>query len=547
MSADLMERFQRFVAGDSAALNGVTEQDRFDPASPLIGKLPAEAGIEAIQSRLLPVILGGGPASLRAYELLACYYFAWGEWDLFYQLTGAFLKRMERVLTEPRLDDARFVVWADAAIQIGYTSVGINFQKLNSSREVEIECLDRIYATIARRLMRRAWRGAAPVVEGPLRVAHCVDFALSLGNAITKEVDMIVECTSERQQLYVLSTEINSAAVSMPLALFALRTAPSESLGQAVIRKWTAVGCTVGLFGKPESYCERILAMDRFIREEGIRAVFYHTGVASGMACVLSYLRPAPVQINAHCGLPMFSRAVTATRFWIRGQAERYLRHFGEDHAAFVMPAILSSEARGRPSGRPPAAPVRIATAGNRLPVMMDDTYVGLIVRLLKRFPSARFDAFGMGTFTEVEARFARLGIGSERVQFHGHAHDLTASLAECDVFINTMTRGGGLVPAQAIMAGIPAVNIATVENGYPPDGTRFIDAQYLPADLEAMETFAARLISDPDYRDCVARAQLERLQTVHSPEKTVPMYEQLAERLLTESRPVVEGIEWLT
>lgn len=549
MSADLAQQFQRFVVGEPNALDGVTERDCFDPASPAIPGILSDVGIETVQTRLFPVILAGGPASLRAYELLASYYFAWDEWDLFHQLTVAYLPRLEAILRDRRMAEDRFTAWADAAIQIGFLSVAINFQKLNSARDFEIERLDRIYATIAERLSRRTCRIVAREAEGPLRIAHCVDFVNSLNNAIIKEVDTILECAGPGQRLYLLSTELCSSANRAPLSVFQFTSHPSASNGSALLARWAGAGCTVRLFTEPDSYCERIVAMHRFICEEGIQTVFYHTGIASGMACVLSYLRPAPVQLNVHQGLPMFSRAIAATRFWVRGQAERYRQYFGGDHAAFVMPAILRAAPRRRKSARSAEAAVCIATAGNRLPVMMDEVFVGLIARLLTRFPSSRFEAFGVGEFSGVVARFARCGIAADRVRFHGHVEDLTAALAECDVFINTMTRGGGLVPAQAIMAGIPAVNIATVENGYPPDGTRFIDAQYLPADIEAMETFAVRLIADPDYRDCVAREQLERLTLLHAPERTVPMCERLAARLREgrERTPAVEGVEWLT
>lgn len=549
MSVDLARQFQGYVAGDPGALDGVTERDCFDPASPAIPAMLSQVGIETVQARLLPLVLAGGPASLRAYELLAGYYFAWGEWDLFHQLTVAFLPRLEAILGDRRMAEDRFTAWADAAIQIGYLSVAVNFQKLNSARDFEIERLDHIYTMIAERLSRRTCRVVAREAGGPPRIAHCVDFVNSLNNAIVKEVDTILECSSADQRLYILSTELCSSANRAPLSVFRFASHPSATTGRALLAKWAAAGRDIRIFAEPDSYCERIVAMHRFIKEEGIQTVFYHTGIASGMACVLSYLRPAPVQLNVHQGLPMFSRAIAATRFWVRGQAERYGRYFDGSHTAFVMPAILRFAPRSRTVARRATDGVCIATAGNRLPVMMDEAFVGLISRLLKRFPSARFEAFGLGEFSAVAERFARCGVAADRVCFRGHAEDLTAALAACDVFINTMTRGGGLVPAQAIMAGIPAVNIATVENGYPPDGTRFIDAQYLPADLDAMETFAVRLIADAEYRDRVAREQLERLRSLHAPAKTVPIYERLATCLRAgpEPRPAVEGIEWLT
>jgi len=548
MNNGLAERFQAFLAGSSHVLDGVTEQDRFDGSSPLISGILLRFGIEMVQSRLLSLIHGGSPASLRAYELLAGYYFAWGEWELFLKLTTGFLPKIEEMVANRRMDEGRFTAWADAAIQIGHLSVAVNFQKLNSTRDYEIERLDSIYVAIADRLGRRAQGVASKAPGGIHRSAHCVDFVNSLNNAIVKEVDCILEYSSHDRKTYLLSTELCSIANRSPISLFRFASYPSAEAGRPLLAKWAAAGCGIRLFTTPDSYCERIVAMHRFIREEGIEVVLYHTGIASGMACVLSYLRPAPVQINAHQGLPMFSRAVTATRFWTHGQAERYRHYFDRRHAAFVMPAILKQIPRhGR--SRPPGLPVCIATAGNRLPVMMDEPFVALVARLLTRFPQTRFEAFGTGDFENVRAAFDRHGIAADRVRFNGHVEDLPAALAECDVYINTLTRGGGLVPAQAIMAGLPAINIATVEGGYPPDGTRFIEARYLPVDLDAMEEFAARLITDAGYRAVVARDQLARLQSFHSPEKTVPVYDELARCLLLQlqSAPTLEGVEWVT
>jgi glycosyltransferase involved in cell wall biosynthesis len=549
-SRSLETRFEAWLRGDDTALDTVTMADRFARDSANLVNTLSTLASDAINKRLNTALTFDSPASLKTYELLARFCFMDGEWHRFHKLSLAYLTHLESILNNGRLPDKPFFEWANAALEIAVLAVHINFAKLNSRAEYGYEIINRLYAIVARRLFRQC-RSVSP--DPPIRSASgkrvrraiYIDVIRSENNAIIKRANCFVEHDPDPAELLVLVGDIFSDKVESAFTTIRVTGPPSIQCAPDLTEKWRRAGATIRIL-EDTTFLGKIMAAHRMVAGAGLEAMIYHSGLASGVACVASYLRLAKVQIDCNGGLPMFSRAMDATRFWLRGQAERYAREFSAVNPAVLIPAIAYPCFVER-TRQPDPKEVRVATAGNRLSFMLDRDFLNMMARLMNRCPQIRFYAYGSGNLTAARRHLTDAGVAEERLHFPGSSNQLSQDLAQCDLYVNTFTRGGGFVPAQAIMAGIPAVNIATVENGYPPDGARFLDTPYLPPHVEALEALIVRLVEDTEFRLTSAKDQAVRLWKHQMPDRIVPKYWALAERLgRGDVKPDIADLEWL-
>jgi glycosyltransferase involved in cell wall biosynthesis len=202
--------------------------------------------------------------------------------------------------------------------------------------------------------------------------------------------------------------------------------------------------------------------------------------------------------------------------------ASRYLRRFPR---AVVPNGVNVAGPEGRRRPRPGSDERFTVGMVARLDAIKDHrTLLAAFALLRKRVPHARLSLAGDGPAGHALREFAReLGVLSS-VDFLGTVADVTAAMAEWDVFAYATTEreGFGNSLAEAMMFGLPCV-----ATDIGPIGELCGDAAILasPRNPAALAEALERLVSDPVLRSHVALSGRERAVREFHPEVFAQRY----------------------
>lgn len=219
------------------------------------------------------------------------------------------------------------------------------------------------------------------------------------------------------------------------------------------------------LWRQATQYSDEALAEQ--IREDKVDILVDLSGHSRGNRLLVFARKPAPIQVTAWghgggTGLPMMDYQFTDP-VWIPQWARPF---FAE--ACFDLPCCITFEA---PTFAPEVAPLPAQTRGlltfgslNRYSKVTSDVE-SLWARILQAVPNSRLllkdslfdDPAGR---LEVIERFARLGIGEERLQLRGKTshRDHLAAYGEVDIALDPFPMNGGISSWEALAMGTPVV-----------------------------------------------------------------------------------------
>lgn len=299
----------------------------------------------------------------------------------------------------------------------------------------------------------------------------------------------------------------------------------------------------------------RVGALERLIHERGVDLVHTHmfsagtygraAAIAAGVRGIvhthatLSFReRPWKTYLPEAAFTAFTDRVICVSRA-VRDHLARFLPMFKD--RLVVIPNGLAIDVFGRPTGAPRGfhAPPRIVGVGRLEPVKGFDVLIRALGELERAGVEFRARLVGDGSErARLEALVASLGIGG-RVEFLGHRHDVSAILAEADLYVAPSHREGlSNAVLEAMGAALP---IVATRVGGNPELLEPIGVLVPPADPSAMAEALRRTLADPiaaRARGDAARVEIERSYTLTG---VVRRHEDLYDELLAR-RPATAG-----
>ena len=205
------------------------------------------------------------------------------------------------------------------------------------------------------------------------------------------------------------------------------------------------------------------------IRQDGIDILVDLSGHSSGSALPVFALRPAPVQVS---GLGwMESTGFSCTDYLL---TDRYLEGFDGEYEQYLAekPFYLTSQFcyTGRsdvpePAGAPCRGKGYVTFGSFNAYYKLTPEVVELWSRILQLVPESRLllkcYAFIDGRLQrELMGRFARWGIGNERLLFEPATTDYMDRYLEVDIALDTYPYTGGGTTLDALYMGVPVISM---------------------------------------------------------------------------------------
>ena len=270
---------------------------------------------------------------------------------------------------------------------------------------------------------------------------------------------------------------------------YAVSAAYFESFGGQV---WTPE--------RPLSFADQTGALARQIVRDEIDVLVYQTTYFQPVYNVLSWLRPAPFQVQLEHQQPEHSRALDLI-FTTRKAGLEAATTVAPFPISCVKstPSTVSRQTLGLPEDG------LILVSANRAQRYAQESFWAEMLALLDKYPNTYFAAVGLADAT------AHVGDRTDllpRIITPGHRDDVMAFYAASDVYVDLFPSGGGSSVIESITAGTPVVTFdqdlttpytVNVETLAEYVGEKALIAQN--GDLAAWRTIMSRLIEDEAFR----------------------------------------------
>ncbi len=275
------------------------------------------------------------------------------------------------------------------------------------------------------------------------------------------------------------------------------------------------------------------------IYADNVDVLIYSGSIMCPVSCLVSYLKPAPIQINMNIGASMFVKSLDCVTHFTKGSWQTEKEYWDQNgiRSQFMPSGVdYSDDDTAVPLRNQLNVPQKaqlLVTCGNLLPQRMSREFQDIVIALLKSDHTAYYLVIGKGDFSTFKELLSQHGL-LNRVIFTGFRKDAAQLIKICDIYLNEFPEGGGHVVLEAMSASKPVVamdygGIVTSSAGASHVGEEF---SIKSKDFAAYRDFAYRLIKDEKLRNKVGQEMRRRYETVFSPQRMVKAFEDLAVEL---------------
>ena len=252
---------------------------------------------------------------------------------------------------------------------------------------------------------------------------------------------------------------------------------------------------------RPLSFLDQAGALAQQIVRDEIDILVYQTTYFQPVYNLLSWLRPAPFQVQLEHQQPEHSRAMDL--IFTTGKA-------GLEAATTVAPFPIScvknvpAQVSRHSLGLPQEGLIMVSA--NRAQRYAQEAFWTEMIALLDRYPNTYFAAVGL---TDAAPHVGDRTDLLSRIITPGHRDDVMAFYAVSDVYVDLFPSGGGSSVIESVTAGTPVVtfdqDLTTPYSVNAETLAEYVGEDALAApsgDIEAWRGIMARLIEDDVFRN---------------------------------------------
>lgn len=372
-------------------------------------------------------------------------------------------------------------------------------------------------------------------ITSKINIAHITSNFVDDTHSPTRLLRTFVEHhDKERFNVHVYSSELGALRVNRQYYI-GIITDSSVVRGARFISFLKSKNIPVYLAPVSGTHVDTAAELFKRSIEDRIDIIFYHASMFSTADFLVSFWKPAPVQININIGAFMYSKKLDAVTYFVPSTYEQE-KGLWEDLkiTARLMPQgadfsdrITSAAQISKTFYDFSQDTVVFVTVGNHLDTRMSERFLEIMSCQLAKDKCAWL-VIGDGDFTFQHSYLSSRGL-LKRVRFLGAQRDVFSFYMMADIYVNEFPQGGGMSVLEAMSAGMPVVALYAGEHHLENCGANYVGKEFALGDESAYADFLAQLTRDKEKRKEIGLIMKERYQKQCSPKIMVKAFEDLA------------------